>query len=118
MRLFQLDSGLDLKEINLPFEGALSEFSGVYCLGDELTFKLSSITEPEHFIRVKDGVAETVDVAREDDNGRAPMKVANEMAVSADGTQVPMTIVEPADRGARAEKTASERFAVARVCST
>jgi hypothetical protein len=61
VRLFQLDSALNLKEIKLPFEGALSEFSGVYGRADELTFKLSSINEPEHFIRVRNGAAETIE---------------------------------------------------------
>jgi prolyl oligopeptidase len=102
VRLFELSQSLQLREIDLPFAGSLSEFSGVYGGADQLTFKLSSLTEPEHFIRVRDGKAEVVGVAAEEPGHRAAetMRVSVEFATSADGTKVPVTIVEPREREA------------------
>jgi prolyl oligopeptidase len=100
-RLFYLDPARDLKEVKLPFGGSIYELSPATGVDEKATFRMSALDRAEHFFTVEaDRITETntAQVASDSILRGRRMRVAHERAISADGAEVPITILDLAAR--------------------
>jgi prolyl oligopeptidase len=114
LRSCDLD-GANPTRVDVPPVSSIDSLGSVE--GDEVVFAVESFTEPRTWWRASDGGApEKTGLATQTAFDLSSLEVRRELAVSADGTQVPMTIVSapgtPRDGSAPALLTAYGGFAI------
>jgi prolyl oligopeptidase len=114
LRSCDLD-GANPTRVDVPPVSSIDSLGSVE--GDEVVFAVESFTEPRTWWRASDGGApEKTGLATQTAFDLSSLEVRRELATSADGTQVPMTIVSapgtPRDGSAPALLTAYGGFAI------